>query len=108
MNASQLFKQGALAQAIDAQIADVKSNPGDHNKRLFLFELLAFAGDLERAKKHLDAIQYNKMELDAAIGGYRRLLEAEQARRDLFEKGTKPHFLDEVPVHVEARLGAIQ
>ena len=39
MNASELYREGKLQQAIEAQIAEVKSNPLDHSRRLFLFEL---------------------------------------------------------------------
>ena len=44
MNAGDLYKAGRLREAIDAQVQEVKSNPGDQARRLFLFELLAFAG----------------------------------------------------------------
>ena len=46
MNASDLFKDGKLQDAINEQTNSVKDNPGNQNKRLFLFELLSFAGDL--------------------------------------------------------------
>jgi type VI secretion system protein ImpE len=107
MNASDLFKQGQLAQAIDAQIAEVKSHPADHAKRLFLFELLVFNGDLERARKHLDIIKFDQVELEAATEKYRRLLDAEQTRRQVFDAGARPHFLDDVPLHAEMRLEAV-
>jgi type VI secretion system protein ImpE len=54
MNASELFKTGMLSDAIAAQVQEVKSHPADHGRRLFLFELLAFAGDLDRARKQIE------------------------------------------------------
>ena len=51
MNANELFQAGKLQEAIDTQIAQVKANPADQGKRLFLFELLAFAGELDRARR---------------------------------------------------------
>jgi type VI secretion system protein ImpE len=109
MTASELFKQGQLPEAIQAQIGEVKANPGDHAKRLFLFELLAFAGDLDRARKQIDVIKYNELERDAAVAGYRRLLDAEQARHNLFVGGVAPRFFsDKVPRHAELRLQAVQ
>src|SRR5437763_15211518 len=90
MTPTDLFKQGQLAEAIQAQIGEVKAQPGDHARRLFLFELFAFAGDLDRARKQIDAINYGEIERDAAVANYRRLLEAEQARRSLFTGGVKP------------------
>jgi len=56
MNATDLFKAGRLQAAIDAQIQEVKAKPADHGRRLFLFELCAFAGDLERARRQIDAL----------------------------------------------------
>ena len=73
MNASDLFKAAKLPEAIDAQIAEVKANPGDQSKRLFLFEMLAFAGDLDRARRQIDAVNYGQMELDTAVLAYRKL-----------------------------------
>src|SRR5262249_11128351 len=77
-------------------------------KRLFLFELLAFAGDLDRAKRQIEAVQYQEPELIASVTGYRRLLDSEQARRQLFAEGVVPRFFGEQPQHVQLRLEAIQ
>jgi type VI secretion system protein ImpE len=106
MNASDLFKAGRLQEAIDAQTQEVKANPGDPNRRLFLFELLAFAGDLDRARKQIDAVQYGEVELDAATLAYSKLLDAEQARRRLLKEGVAPKFLAEPPASARLRLEA--
>jgi protein involved in temperature-dependent protein secretion len=58
MSASELFKQGRLKEALDTQLQEVKAQPGNHGKRLFLFELASFAGDLERARRQIDAVEY--------------------------------------------------
>jgi type VI secretion system protein ImpE len=107
MNASELFKAGKLNEAIDAQILEVKNNPADHARRLFLFEMLAFAGELDRARKQIDAIQYGDLPLDAAVMGYRQLIDAEDKRRKLFSDGLKPEFFAEPPEHVSLRLEAV-
>jgi type VI secretion system protein ImpE len=96
-----------LQDAIAAQIQEVKTNPGDHARRLFLFEMLAFAGDLERARRQVDAINYGKMELDTAVLAYKKLLDSEDKRRRLFRDGVAPQFLTEPPEHVRLRLEAI-
>src|SRR5262249_20484362 len=83
------------------------ADPADHGKRIFLFELLTFAGDLDRARRQIDAVNYGEMELDAAVLGYRKLLDAEQARRKLFNDGTPPRFFGEAPEHVHWRLEAL-
>jgi type VI secretion system protein ImpE len=107
MTATELYKAGKLQEAISAQVQEVKSHPADHAKRLFLFELLAFAGDLERARKHIDVVNYGDLGLDAAVVSYRKLLDAEQARRRFFHEGVRPEFLAEPPEHVSLRLEAV-
>lgn len=107
MNASELFKAGKLPEAIDAQLQEVKKAPADHGKRLFLFELLAFAGDLDRARKQIDVIQYGEAERDAATLAYRKALDADQTRRRLFSEGLAPEFLAPPPDHVKLRLDAV-
>jgi type VI secretion system protein ImpE len=107
MNASELFKAGRLLDAVAAQVQKVKSHPRDHGRRLFLFELLAFSGDLDRARKQIDAIHYDEMERESARMAYRQLLDAEQARRRVFREGIMPQFLTQPPEYLYKRLEAI-
>lgn len=108
MDAGGLFKAGKLQEAIEAQIQVVKSQPADNAKRMFLFELLAFSGELERAGRQIDAVKYDEIELETEVMKYRKLLEAEQARRRLFTEGLSPKFLIEpAPEHVRHRLQAV-
>jgi type VI secretion system protein ImpE len=108
MTASELFKAGKLAAAIDAQIKEVKAKPADHGKRLFLYELSAFAGDLDRARRQIDALKFDQVELEAAGIQYKGLLDAEAARRKVFADGIQPRFLAPIPEHLTWRLQAIQ
>jgi type VI secretion system protein ImpE len=109
MNASELFKAGRLQDAIDAQLKAVKADPADHGKRLFLFEMLAFSGDLERAGRQIEVINYGELERDKAVMDYRKLLDAEQARRRLYSEGLAPQFFGEQPPeHVQLRVEAVQ
>jgi type VI secretion system protein ImpE len=107
MNASDFFKAGQLPQAVDAQLKEVKAHPQDHGKRLFLFELLAFAGDLDRARKQLDVVKYDSVEQEAAVQQYRKLLDSEGLRRRLFRDSLQPEFFGEPPGHVRHRLEAV-
>jgi hypothetical protein len=104
MNASELFKAGKLSDAIAAQAQEVKSHPADHGRRLFLFALLAFSGDLARARKQIDAIHYDEMERESARLAYRQLLDAEEARRRVFRDGIMPQFLIPPPEYLYKRL----
>jgi type VI secretion system protein ImpE len=107
MNASELFKAGKLSDALAAQVQEVKAHPSDHGRRLFLFELLAFSGDLDRARKQIDAIHYDEMERESARLAYRQLLDAEEARRRVFRDGITPQFLTQPPEYLYKRLQAI-
>jgi type VI secretion system protein ImpE len=107
MSANDFFKAGKLQDAIDAQVQEVKSHPADQGKRLFLFELLAFAGDLDRARRQIEALTYTEPELVAAALGYKNALNSEQSRRKLFQDGVPPKFFGEAPEHVHWRLEAV-
>jgi type VI secretion system protein ImpE len=108
MTATDAFQAGKLQQALDAQIHEVRANPADDARRLFLFELAAFAGDLDRARRQIDALSYDDPDLERARENYRKLLDAEELRRRLFRDGVQPSFLADPPEHVAYRLDALR
>lgn len=108
MDAQQMFREGDLAGAIDAQQTQVKSSPTDAGGRTFLFELLAFAGELDRAKKQLDVLGAQDVERDAVAQTYHNILQAESQRRRVFEEGIPPQFFLDVPPDIEPHLKALQ
>jgi type VI secretion system protein ImpE len=108
MNANELFKAGRLQPAIEAQLQHVRDQPSDKNSRLFLFELSSFAGDLDRAKRQIDAVMYDTPEQQAAVAIYRNALDGETARRATFGQGKMPGFFGEPPAHVTKRVEAVQ
>jgi type VI secretion system protein ImpE len=107
MTATDLYKAGKLDEAIAAQIEEVKAHPGDQGKRLFLFELLAFAGQWDKAGRQIHAIEYPEMELQAATLAYASQVGAEQKRQQLFLNGTPPQFLAEPTPQMKLRLEAV-
>ena len=54
--AKELFSEGRLDAAIETLGVELRSHPTDTQRRSFLFELLAFAGQYDRAEKQLDAL----------------------------------------------------
>jgi type VI secretion system protein ImpE len=108
MTAKELFDAGKLSEAIDRLNQDIKANPRDSRSRVFLFELLCFAGDFPRAERQLDAISQLSGDVNVEIGSqvYKNLLEAEKSRAAFFHKGGQPKFLFTPPsyatLHVEA------
>jgi len=107
MTASELFQAGQLQAAIDAQVQKVKAQPADQAARLFLFELLLFSGDLDRARRQLDVLKYDKPEATAAVDSYRNALASEQARRDVLAGKARPKSPKDLPAHAELRLQAL-
>jgi len=98
-DAGELFRAGHLSQAIAAQIEVVRSQPSDQPARLFLFELLSFSGDWERAAKHIDALTLDHPDLHLAATNLRNCLVSEKERSKILAGGTADFFL-------EATLGA--
>ena len=90
MDANALFREGRLAEAISALNEMLRSDPTDLRSRTFLFELLCFSGDLDRAHKQLDAISASDPERHLAAFGYREALRSEEQRREMFKTGELP------------------
>ena len=90
MKARELYKAGKLNEAIQSLQAELRDLPTDKERRTFLFELLCFAGEYDKAEKHLDIL--GDANADAATGSllYRAALNAERSRNSLFEKGDYP------------------
>lgn len=106
--AKALLDEGNLTAAIEATTREVKAQPADAARRMLLFELLLFAGEWERALKHLDvaARQDARSELGAQV--YRNNVHAMRERERLWAEGTAPHFLSEPPADVDAHLAGIK
>ena len=90
MNAAELYKAGRLEEAITALGDAVRSDPTDTQRRTFLFELLCFAGHLDRAEKQLDALSRSGKEAEMGALLYRSALHAERLRRDVFGPNGMP------------------
>ena len=87
MNSQELFRAGQLADALKALSAEVRDNPTDARRRTFLFELLCFAGDYERADKQLECWVKRDRRVKLGVLLYRSALYAERQRQDLFTCG---------------------
>jgi type VI secretion system protein ImpE len=90
MTAQSLFQAGRLDDAIEALNTELRSNPTDAQRRTFLFELLCFAGNYDRAAKQLDILSQGSKE--AAMGTllYQSALHGERTRQAMFADNTLP------------------
>lgn len=106
--AKGLLDAGDLTAAIEAATREVKARPADVAARTFLFELLAFAGEWERALKQLDVVagQNAGSELGAQV--YRNNIGAMRERERLWTESLAPHFLSEPTADVDLHLAAIK
>ena len=94
MTPHEHYRAGELDRAITVLGEELRSHPLDLQRRTFLFELLCFAGQYDRAEKQLDVLA------DAAAGSavagllaYRSALHAQRIREAMFASGQLPKTL---------------
>jgi type VI secretion system protein ImpE len=95
MNSRQLFDAGKLTAAIEALGTELRDNPTDTQRRIFLFELLCFAGSYDRAEKQLDILAGASPEAGMGTLLYRSAMHGERLRTDMFRNQSFP--LDTAP-----------
>jgi type VI secretion system protein ImpE len=90
MTPHELVRAGKLTEALAVMVADVRDHPADVRKRTFLFELLCFAGQYERAEKHLNLLAQATPDAEFGALLYRSALAAQRQREALFASGEYP------------------
>ncbi|MGB7188870.1 MAG: type VI secretion system accessory protein TagJ [Acidobacteriaceae bacterium] len=90
MDALSLYRAGQLKPAIDALGDELRKQPLDTKRRTFLFELLCFAGEYDRAGKQLDVLSDASAETAAGAMLYRSALHAERIRQEMFAEDKLP------------------
>jgi type VI secretion system protein ImpE len=106
MTPRALFEAGKVTEAIAALVEEVKKNPLDAARRGFLCELLCITGEFDRADAQLETIGKQDAKAAVAIALFRQLIRAEQARRQLFDEGRLPEFLDKPGDRLQLHLKA--
>jgi len=89
-SARSLYQSGKLDEAIQALGSEVRDNPTDVQRRTFLFELLCFAGDYDRAEKQLAVLGHGGTDAEMGALVYQSALHAERLRKELFEQRAFP------------------
>lgn len=90
MTANELYRAGKLDEAVQALSAELRDNPTDVKRRTFLFELLCFAGDFDRAEKQLEALGRENTQTEMGALLYRAAIAAERKRQEVFAKKDFP------------------
>jgi type VI secretion system protein ImpE len=89
-SARELYATGQIDAAIEALGAELRNNPTDAQRRTFLFELLAMAGQYDRAEKQLDVLARGGPQAEAGTLLYRAAVSAERVREHMFATGDHP------------------
>jgi type VI secretion system protein ImpE len=87
LKARQLYEAGKLEEAIGALGDVLRDDPTNVRQRTFLFELLCFAGQYDRASKQLEVIAGSSKEAEMGAWLYRSALHAERLRQEKFDPG---------------------
>ena len=98
MKAQELWKQGKLEEAIESLGVELRSDPTDVQRRTFLFELLCFSGQFDRAEKQLDVIAQGSQEAGMGALLYRSAIHADRDRQAMFASGDFPTTVAPKPV----------
>ncbi|HTO88047.1 MAG TPA: type VI secretion system accessory protein TagJ [Thermoanaerobaculia bacterium] len=104
----ELLDAGRLDTAIEALTQEVKANPADVTRRIFLFELLCFAGQWDRAEKQIDVLGSESAQASLAVQVYKSNVAAEKQRVKLYREGAAPHFLNEPPAYADMQVEGIR
>lgn len=105
--AQTLLAAGELSAAIAALTRAVDGDQSDTTSRTFLFELLCFAGEWERAERELELLGQQSVAAELGVQAYRNIIQAERRRARLFAEDVPPKFLFEPPAYVYRMLEAI-
>jgi type VI secretion system protein ImpE len=84
MTPSQLFEKGKVREAENALNVYLRSNPADAVQRTFLFELLCFSGQYDRAEKQLSILAQGGGDAETGAVLYYSAIQAERTRHEIF------------------------
>jgi type VI secretion system protein ImpE len=90
MTPKQLFDAGQVREAEAGISQALRQNPADVAQRTFLFELLCFSGQYDRAEKQLGVLAQGSKEAEMGAVLYYSALHAEKLRHEMFRKQEFP------------------
>jgi type VI secretion system protein ImpE len=90
VKARELFEAGKVREAERELTTYLRDHPMDVAERTFLFELLCFSGDYDRAEKQLSVLAQGHADRELGAVLYYSALHAEKTRHQLFDKQELP------------------
>ncbi len=88
--AQELYREGKLTEAISQLQAVLRDKPTDKRARTFLFELLCFAGEFDRARKQLGVLAEETQQTKLGVSFYLAALSAETDRQAWYQLPAPP------------------
>jgi type VI secretion system protein ImpE len=82
----ELFDAGKVREAEGQLTAYLRDHPTDVGQRTFLFELLCFSGNYDRAEKQLTVLSQGGAQAEMGAVLYYSALHAEKTRHEIIEK----------------------
>jgi len=86
MVARRFFEEGKVREAQNELAAYLRERPSDNAQRIFLFELLCFSGDYDRAERQLSVLADGNAQTQMGAVLYRSAIHAERTRHGVFER----------------------
>jgi type VI secretion system protein ImpE len=90
MKAKELLDAGKVREAEKVLSLFLRENPADTTQRTFLFELLCFSGQYDRAEKQLSVLAKGSHEAEMGAVLYYSALHGEKTRNSMFQKQEFP------------------
>ncbi|TVQ62664.1 MAG: virulence protein SciE type [Phycisphaerales bacterium] len=107
MSAEELIRAGRLDEALSALLNEVRAEPGDAGKRVFLFQLQSVLGSWSKALAQLNVAAELEASKVLLAQIYRPALEAEVFRAEVFAGRRSPMVLGEPPAWLGMLIQAI-
>jgi len=108
MDARELIKEGRLSEARDRLIERVKASPADSGVRTLLFQVLAYCGEWDKSRRHLEVIAAQEAERAGGIGVCLDLVKAETERQRVLDLEVAPSYMPREPDFAQRHRAALQ
>ena len=95
MTPESKLKEGRLDEALQLLTVEVRNNPADAKRRVFLFQLLAMLGQWERAQNQLNVSGELEPLNAMLVGAYSEALRGESVRAEVFAGKRLPVVIGE-------------
>ncbi|NOY73162.1 MAG: hypothetical protein GXP14_12470 [Gammaproteobacteria bacterium] len=107
LTATEHYLAGDLSAAISTVENEIRDQPSNTAKRVFLAELLCFNDDFDRADKQLNTVLAMDAKTALTVGVWRQLIRAAQTRHDVYEVGATPGVIENPTPRIENALALL-